>query len=335
MNLRSPKIWGPKVCIIPQSKCSFQRVQLKSSGRKALLAARLRARKGVLPNENKIKIIRDKIGFGAGVWSYDTRVGKSDDHEYSYFAPETLAYETLEKGVRLVKCLEGVEGQIWENNSLVASRWWQTKPMPSQWLSFLRAVDIKDQSMDIPAVQNIPYRSGVSILELDVDHLAVVFAPKKLLLFGCGLWACLFLYFGTQHTTHMARALKVEAEIKNTSEETGLILSQRRRALVNLTQARKFEALGDEALILRGLDSFSQSLVDQGFVLRFVNVKETEFVARIESEGEGVLSGLDLVKRLEASSALTDVNVVPGGKGAFVVNAKLVSSYASEGSNHD
>jgi len=56
-----------------------------------------------------------------------------------YVMPETLLRPTLENGVQLLKCLDGIEGQIWRDNILIASRWWAQLPEIKEWQTFLRA----------------------------------------------------------------------------------------------------------------------------------------------------------------------------------------------------
>lgn len=52
--------------------------------------------------------------------------------------PETLLYPSYPSGLRLVKCSEGYEGQLWQESHLVHSRWWQAPPNASEWLAFQR-----------------------------------------------------------------------------------------------------------------------------------------------------------------------------------------------------
>lgn len=52
--------------------------------------------------------------------------------------PETLAREAGTDGVRLVKTLDGVEGQSWKGGVLQASRWWPERPALAEWQQFLR-----------------------------------------------------------------------------------------------------------------------------------------------------------------------------------------------------
>ena len=58
--------------------------------------------------------------------------------------PETVL-RTLQitDTVLLIQCLDGVEGQIWQNNLLVGSRWWAQIPEPKEWINFQRIYSLQ------------------------------------------------------------------------------------------------------------------------------------------------------------------------------------------------
>ena len=64
---------------------------------------------------------------------------------------ETRLYPPPEdgQGVRLLICRNGLEGQVWRDNVLLASRWWSKVPESSQWLAFTRSAGIS-QDMQQP-----------------------------------------------------------------------------------------------------------------------------------------------------------------------------------------
>jgi hypothetical protein len=55
--------------------------------------------------------------------------------------PES-ALQPLGDGVRVIECLDGVEGQCWEQGSLVASRWWPCPPDSRGWVLFQRGAAV-------------------------------------------------------------------------------------------------------------------------------------------------------------------------------------------------
>lgn len=83
-------------------------------------------------------------GNSVAVWVWDselqqqmmTEVGVKQARNF----PETLLRPLpSEDGNYLLNCLDGVEGQIWQQGKLSASRWWTTVPSLREWNLFLRA----------------------------------------------------------------------------------------------------------------------------------------------------------------------------------------------------
>lgn len=62
-----------------------------------------------------------------GVWSWPAELTDRLDGFEGRAAPETVLHGHGE-GARLVQCLDGFEGQIFENGELAASRWWPHQP---------------------------------------------------------------------------------------------------------------------------------------------------------------------------------------------------------------
>jgi len=77
-------------------------------------------------------------GAGAKVWAWEG-AGTPADADRLTPVPETLLRPAGQDGARLVTCLDGVEGQVWQQGRLQASRWWPGPPDPADWLSFCRA----------------------------------------------------------------------------------------------------------------------------------------------------------------------------------------------------
>ncbi len=90
---------------------------------------------------------------GAGVWTWDSdRVEKTAkdgglEPTSLRFVPETALHRPMAEGTRLVSCLDGVEGQVWRDKRLMASRWWPTIPSDIDWVRFQRAAGLDPQSV--------------------------------------------------------------------------------------------------------------------------------------------------------------------------------------------
>lgn len=63
--------------------------------------------------------------------------------------PETFMREPLQDGIRLATMIDGVEGQVWRQGLLAATRWWPVAPSTQEWIAFLRAA-AADLSQSLP-----------------------------------------------------------------------------------------------------------------------------------------------------------------------------------------
>lgn len=95
---------------------------------------------------------------GAGVWTWDSdRVERTITEAglnpaQLRLVPETALHRPLIEGLRLVTCLDGVEGQVWRDRRLMASRWWPATPPDDDWMRFQRAAGLnpREVSSDPP-----------------------------------------------------------------------------------------------------------------------------------------------------------------------------------------
>ncbi len=80
------------------------------------------------------------------------------DVKAAAWLPETLAREAGGDGVRLVKALDGLEGQSWRAGVLQASRWWAERPELIEWQQFLRQAHWSGAPVQqVPAPESPPW----------------------------------------------------------------------------------------------------------------------------------------------------------------------------------
>jgi hypothetical protein len=95
----------------------------------------------------------------AQTWLWDSSKVETFQTEQNlknpYNIPETVLRPKLENGVQLLKCLDGIEGQIWKDNILIASHWWAEIPDIRIWQNFLRAHNALE-FIDVP-LQDLPF----------------------------------------------------------------------------------------------------------------------------------------------------------------------------------
>lgn len=95
------------------------------------------------------------------VWVWDKQLQQQTFKEIGLkkatILPETVlrARATTPDGIQLFECLEGVEGQIWQDGVLKGSRWWSQIPSVMEWVNFQRVHGLP-ASREVPPVLNQP-----------------------------------------------------------------------------------------------------------------------------------------------------------------------------------
>ena len=110
--------------------------------------------------------------------------------------PESALLPSAEEGVRLVRALEGFEGQSWSKDGLVASRWWPALPDARAWTLFQRGASVLPDriSSENPAATRLDWldrpwtqarRTGSFTLgQVDMLLAATGVGAMMLILFG-------------------------------------------------------------------------------------------------------------------------------------------------------
>lgn len=65
--------------------------------------------------------------------------------------PESVLYARGNSGLRLIRNLQGVEGQSWQDGRLLQSRWWKDVPDAAEWLAFQRDLGLGGETRQAEA----------------------------------------------------------------------------------------------------------------------------------------------------------------------------------------
>ena len=321
-NLTASTLAGQSICLMPRGQCSFRRIKLSGNRKKALQAAAFRVRQESDSSENKFTIIADANGKKASVWGFRTH----DNHAGRYI-PESISFKPMSAGARIVKLTEGYEGQVWEQGSLIASRWWIKPPSPKGWVSFLHSFENPQESnyQKIPDIQELPYRTNFPIFEMDQARAAQLFSPANLGgIVALGL-ICGALFISGQFLRNEMTLRTVEGDIEALSTVTSQISAERRQALANIRQSQKYTAIGHSGTVLLGLADASLVLDKKGLLIEKMTMRSGAFEIQMRSSGEIDIPAL--VMALEAQPSLANVSMALGFREVVTITADLVSPY--------
>ncbi len=248
----------------------------------------------------------------AGLWTWPLPEQSSDEYlaaKPTSSIPETLTRQSMQDGRRLVQCLEGVEGQVWEDGCLMASRWWPGAPSQSQWVTFLRSARLKTDeiSLEPPRVVEVPWRTNLPFARGAVDAVQVFATPMHLLVAVGVIFGALLVYNGVQYTRYTQTLKNLQAQVIARKEVVSDVLKERNKAVLNLRSIEKMGGIGSSTALLYGLAGTLEKIEGDGLEIVKLTLLDNQLGVRIKGEPEN--DGASLVKELEADPALAQVSV--------------------------
>jgi len=333
----------PPVIVVPRAECEFRRHRRRADGRAGLAAIALKARAELAP-DHTLHIVPDATGDGVGVWAFPATDGQA-----ARYRPETLLRQPITNGIRLIAVEPGIEGQVWESGSLVASRWWRAQPSPTDWQLFMRGAK-RDESLvgtPMPHVEVPPIVNDLPAFDLTRDRLARSLSPARLLA-AVGLVALGGLtYLGSQLAWTGAGNARLASRIDTLTPPAQTVLSLRRRATGELERAARSAAQQDADILLRalvGIDSIlARAHADRPVITdpdtgEPLPVRAPELDSLVYEGGELLLSIGDgppidiptLVADIEALPTLENANARAVGRNGLEIRADLQTANPAE-----
>jgi hypothetical protein len=254
----------------------------------------------------------------AGVWTWDTAIGDARSASERRrrggigAMPESIARTGAQHGRRLVRCLEGVEGEVWSNGVLVASRWWPEPPSPQDWALFVRsarggAVEPGSLAAGPPPVEEPTWLEGVPPFQIDREAVATSVSPLRV---AAGL-ACAGIAFGSFDVARLAvislQSAALESRIDNSGEANARLAALRRSAQVRNAEAAALAAIGDERRLVDTLAAAIAALPSDALQLRRATFATDEL--EIEALVRAPVDGPGLVARLEQEESIVEAYV--------------------------
>lgn len=188
------------------------------------------------------------------VWAWDVDRLEADltaqklKPKSTHVIPESLLHPPLPSGLRLVACLDGVEGELWQDQRLVHSRWWPEPPPATDWLNFQRDAGITpEQGMSdgTPVSQTVHWLKRPWAKTADLRQGAGRVLPHEAWLIGSAIF--LLAGFTTWNGIELIKARQAMEQLKNeldkAAQDAHPILDARRQALDALNRIESLRAI--------------------------------------------------------------------------------------------
>ncbi|MEL6379801.1 MAG: hypothetical protein AAFR69_03025 [Pseudomonadota bacterium] len=317
---------APVLYLVARRHCNFSRIRLAAANKSGLEAARLKARQQQRFANTRMRIEQDSSDpRDAGLWAWSGTLKIDPDTPVATrrCLPESLAREPMDEGSRLVQCDDGVEGEIWQDGVLTASRWWPQTPAPREWQLFLRAGKqlASGATSETPAPEHVAWRSDLPLLDRDPDNLAISFAPPKIAGLAAGVLGLLLAFQLGAAATYSVRIQHGQQRLAEAVQENREGYRLRAAALGNQSRIETARGLDNPALILHVVNAITQSITEDVGDIVSININDTgiEVLTRVDEAPDFTA----LASALETSPYLEDVFLESTNDAFFTTKAKV------------
>ena len=152
LRLRKGTPFFGRVLVLPKSHYLHERRRLERTDRIGRQAAKQQTLFETTYRSARVLVdYQPQIICGApsSIWSWNSNQSVGGESLRCPSLPEPFCRKPMLTGTRLLRALEGFDGEIWINGSLVASRWWPREPDHGKWLEFVRSAGIREWPEDL------------------------------------------------------------------------------------------------------------------------------------------------------------------------------------------
>lgn len=293
----------------------FDLSRLPAGKRKAALALQL-PQWSPYPNGNYAIVWQNGC---AGVWCWDS--GRIDSEIQKHGKPlksqqkipETLLRAPAQTALRLLKCLDGVEGQYWQEAQLVASRWWPQRPDEKAWLAFQRDCGIPSEQQETAGtLQDMPLLlkpwAKIAALSGSTDDMPVAeISLYGVLLLALGL-ATVFL--GLQHYQINRAIAERGNELAAIKSKATSVFAARETALSALARVKSIDVIEPYPHPLVLMEALAETLPkDGGAYVREWDMTENHLKISVSSPDANI-AGANYVQAIEKTGRFADIQII-------------------------
>jgi hypothetical protein len=303
---------------LSRALCRFNRFDLSrlpAAKRKAALALQLPQWS---PYQKSNYAVVWQNGY-ASVWCWDSGRIDGDFQKHGKVKksqqklPEPLLRAPLQTGLRLLKCLDGVEGQYWQETQLVVSRWWPQRPDQQAWLTFQRDCGIPPEQQEATSpVQELPFLlqpwAKVDSPSNSTDDLSLVETTLySVLLLFLGFATILL---GIQHFQIERAIAQRSSELASIKSRAGPVLAAREAALNSLIRLKGIVEIEPYPQPLTLMAAVADALPkDSGAFLREWDMTGNRLKIAISSPTTSI-AGATYVQAFEKTGLFDDIQIV-------------------------
>ncbi len=320
------ELLGGRQLILSRRLCSFKSKVIEGQEFTTRMASALVLETLAYSSFSKTGIYITCVNGMVNIWTWDiSQIEKLTDLPVRHAVPETL-FHTPMHGFSVRACLEGYEGQFWENGVLRSSRWWAELPSVQAWNNFVRAGggNFSDQVQVEPDSVVVGFEKNAKIAKnrVPLAHRLRQFPLSIGLWVGAAFLSVIVVFFIARNIVVEVERQKYVAEKSVLDEATREKRELRRQLISNEKELDTYYSLVPNEEPISAITSIFEILTDIGAEVLQIELSESRIEVRFNAEGKW--SQRDLVQQLEASDYLEDASVSRVGlTGIWVVSASM------------
>jgi len=214
--------------------------------------------------------------------------------------PETLLHMPIVSGLRLANCMDGVEGQLWQDQYIIHSRWWPQAPTAEEWLAFQRdAGKTPDQEQRVLGGKDMVLLKTPWAKSFDLERgLGSTLPFEDRLVKGTVLLLAIFtVWQGIELVKTRQEIGKIKAESVLAEQSARPILEARGKSLDALARIESLQTINRYPAQLEMLARVANQLGKDGAYLNEWDFQNGKLKITIASANS--LSSSFLVKKME------------------------------------
>lgn len=316
--------FGREVVVLSRALCRFHYYPGDFRRSRAFQALQMRLRYESPAGEADSGLHIRAGESGAAVWTWDADKVQSllGELRPQQVVPESALHPPGGSDLRCIACVDGVEGQLWENGEMTQSRWWPRTPDEREWKTFLRGAR---KTPETASAAEMAVRQAAWIDPPFVDEPAVPWLRKMtyrhaVLIAGLLLLGPVSFELARWSYAEIATA-RYRAELEERRAEAQPSLTARREAIAAMAQTDEHIALGDSRLLLRALLDARAALDPAGLRIERIQLNDANIQLYVSAPGQENTAGI--VQALEDTPSWTNVSLQPSSAGKVVLRGRL------------
>ena len=319
--------------VVPRAECRFERIWTPRADKKGVDAVKLSIEQTSQPMEPGIFVepMSETDSAFLNCWVWDNNSITQAIGRNSLLIPEPMARIPADSGVRLVHCLYGLEGQIWESGRLIASRWWRSEPTEIDWLQFIEGSEVTigaftedlEHVRNLPEAEQVDWRTDVSLADFGTSAIETTISPVRAFAIAALVLSMPFCYLAGSGLKLNREISSAQSKLEALQLELSDVADARRIAIANRAEIEAYRAGGDPFRMINVLEEFGLAANPSEVTVRQLSYNGSSIELRFVADARMLLP--DLIRKLELSPHWDAASATTNTNGEIVLRGQLAA----------